>query len=86
MNFQWGVVFYMKKDKFECETFKIYIATVKNLIISSYRKNANDCKVFIPRWLSLIILVEAEQNYFEMLVICIFIQAAIKGSFEVSSM
>jgi len=41
----------MKKDKFECETFKIYIATVKNLIISSYRKNANDCKVFIPRWL-----------------------------------
>ena len=38
MALQWRVVFYMEKDKFECETLKIYIGTVKNLIILSYGK------------------------------------------------
>lgn len=83
---QWGLIFYMEKDKSECDTLRTYIATVKSFIILSYGKNVNDCEDFRRRWLSLIILVEAEQNHFKMLVICIFIQTAIKGSFEVHSM
>lgn len=72
--------------KFECKMLKIHIATVKNLIILSYGVNTNDCKDFRLRWLSLLILVKAEQNHFKMLVTCIFIQTAIKGSFEVNGM
>lgn len=76
----------MAKDKLECETLRTYIVTVKSFIILSYGKNVNDCEDFGRRWLSLIISVEAEQNHFKMLVICIFIQTAIKGSFEVHGM
>lgn len=49
-------------------------------------KNASDCKDFRLKWLSWIIFMEAEQNYFKMLVISIFIQTAMKGSFEVYDM
>lgn len=76
-----------RKSKFECEMLKTYIATVEHLIILSYgEKNADDCKDFRLRWLSLIILLEAEWNRFKKLVLCIFIQTTIKGSFEVNSM
>lgn len=52
----------MEKEKFEYEMLKIYIATIKK-IYWAVEKNANACKDFRLRWLSLIVLVEAEQNH-----------------------
>lgn len=63
-----------EKEKFE--TVKIYITSVKNI---KYYELWKKCRKTTR------ILVEAEQNHFKMLVICIFIQTSIKGSFKVNN-
>lgn len=65
-----------EKEKFKCETVKIYITSVKNIKYYELWKKCRKTRR---------ILVEAEQNHFKMLVICIFIQTSIKGSFKVNN-
>lgn len=69
-----------EKEKFKCETVKTYITSVKKIYIYiKYYELWKKCRKTTK------ILVEAEQNHFKMLVMCIFIQTSIKGSFKVNN-